>query len=85
MRGLIADVNIYSSYFTEKSMVQWTTSCDNPVGDIYAWNAKSLNITQEVGSMLNVTLVKMDKVNICPDSKKTNPKEKTCCVKWKSK
>ena len=32
MRGLISDVNIYSNYFDEKTMVKWTTSCDHPPG-----------------------------------------------------
>ena len=67
MRGLISDVNIYSNYFDEKTMVKWTTGCHHPPGDIFAWSKEALNITQEEESLLNVTIISMDQREVCPD------------------
>ena len=76
MRGLIADLNIYSYYFDENSMVEWTTSCEHPDGDIFAWDTNRLNLTQEEGSLINATVVIMDKQAVCPDPRKQISKSK---------
>ena len=48
-------------------MVKWTTSCGHHPGDIFAWNKKVLNITQEEESLLNVTIISMEEQEVCPD------------------
>ena len=68
MRGMFTDLNIYSSFFDEKAMIAWTTGCDNKVGEkIYSWDTSRLNITQTLDSPLNVSFIKMNKDDICPD------------------
>ena len=76
MRGFITDVNIYASFFDENDMIQWTRKCDYPAGDIFAWNTKKLDISQEEESSLNVTVVSMDKKDVCPDARKEISKQK---------
>ena len=77
VRGMITDVNMYESFFSEKDMITWTTSCNQPGGEIFAWDAKKLNTTQEPTSLSNVTIIKVDKKSICPDATKNIIKKKT--------
>ena len=52
---MITDLQIYSQFFDEKTMMSWTTSCNRNDGEIYTWNVKSVNITQSQNSQLNVS------------------------------
>ena len=65
MRGMFTDLHIYSSFFEEDAMVDWTTGCDPKDGDIFKWDINKLNITQEEDSKINVTFVKIDKYEVC--------------------
>ena len=74
MRGLITDLNIYSFYFEKDAMVDWTRGCAQKKGDIFAWDTRNLNITQEKTNTKNVTIVSIDKKEICIDpNKKIEP------------
>ena len=65
MRGLISDVNIYSTFFDEDSTRSLTLSCGEMQGDIFKWDASKVNITQDADSQLEVTIEIMDKSEIC--------------------
>ena len=65
VRGLFSDLNIYSSFFKEEEMIAWTTSCDVAGGDIFSWDTSKVELLQTEGK--NVSFVKMDKSEVCPD------------------
>ena len=65
LRGLITDVNIYSTFFDEDSTRSLTLSCGEKQGDIFKWDARKVNITQDSDSQLDVTIETMDKSEIC--------------------
>ena len=65
MRGLISDVNIFSTFFDEDSTKSLTLSCGEKQGDIFKWDARKVNITQDSDSQLDVTIETMDKSDIC--------------------
>ena len=46
MRGMLTDLHIYSSYFTDDAMVSWTTSCTDEYGDIINWNKDKITIEE---------------------------------------
>ena len=74
VRGLYTDLNIYSSFFTEEEMIAWTTSCDVAEGDIFSWDASKVKPVQTEG--VNVSVVRMDKSEVCPDPNKNVEKQK---------
>ena len=76
LRGMFTDLQIYSSYFTEEAMINWTRGCQQKSGDIFSWDPKKLNITQEEGSSIDVSFVTIDKVSICLDLKQEVEREK---------
>ena len=67
MRGLMTDVNIYSTFFEEEEMVSWTTGCQQRDGEIYKWDVSKLNITQDEDSTVNVEFIRLDKASVCPE------------------
>ena len=72
LRGFITDINIYSYFFEEDAMVEWTRGCAQKKGDIFAWNTTNLNTALE--EKMNVTIVSVDKKDICMDpNKKIKP------------
>ena len=72
-RGLFTDFNIYSTFFDEKAMEEWTSGCIEKPGEIFSWNIKNINITQNGDSPLNVSVTRKSKAEVCPDP---NSKEK---------
>ena len=74
MRGLYTDLNIYSSFFTEEDMIAWTTSCDVAEGDIFSWDASKVKPVPTMGQ--NVSFVRMEKAEVCPDPNKKIEKQK---------
>ena len=69
LRGLITDLNIYSSYFDEAAMVEWTRGCTQRNGDIFAWNPTQLYTTYVGENKMRKTIVSIDKKAICIDPK----------------
>ena len=67
MRGLLTDLNIYSSFFDSQAMVEWTGGCDTDFGDIFQWDKEKIEMAQN--SPINVTIVKVDRSAVCPDAK----------------
>ena len=65
LRGFYTDINIYARFFTEKEMKTWTSSCTQSNGEIFAWNAGKVNITQGFGSPLNVTISSKSRREVC--------------------
>ena len=76
MRGLINDLNIYSSFFDEEAMIDWTTGCDHMKGDIFKWDAKNVEIKIDQDNKKIVSFVKMDKSEVCPDPNLKRVKQK---------
>ena len=76
LRGLMTDVNIYSSFFTEKDMKAWTSSCNYDDGDIFAWAPKKV-IINEANDGKNVSFIKLDQSEVCPDPNVMTQKQKT--------
>ena len=74
VRGLYSDLNIYSSFFNEEEMIAWTTSCDVAGGDIFSWDISKVELLQTDGK--NVSFVKMDKSEVCPDPNKKKERQK---------
>ena len=75
LRGLITDINIYSSFFTEKDMKTWTTSCNHDDGDIFAWAPnKVIMIKADDGKKLS--FIKLDQSEVCPDPNEMREKQK---------
>ena len=72
LRGSFTDLNIYSSYFNDKDMIRWTTGCDHSGGDIFAWDTSKLKLSEKI----DVSIVKMDKKEVCPDIGGTTPIQK---------
>ena len=68
VRGLYTDFNIYSSFLAEEDMIKWTTSCDVADGDIFSWDASKMRKIDTDGK--NVSFVKMDRSEVCPDPNK---------------
>ena len=61
-------MQIYPSFFDNEALEDWTTGCNQDVGErIYIWNKESVNITQEMNSPLNVSFIRKSKEEICPD------------------
>ena len=75
-RGLFTELNIYSDFFAEEAMIAWTTRCNPEPGDIFTWDGNKVNISKEEGEEKIVTIIKMDKSEVCPDSSKTILEEK---------
>ena len=69
MRGLFTDLNIYSSYFDDKAMADWTAGCFHEDGDIFRWEKDKIDINQGQDSQINVSIIKMAKADVCPDKK----------------
>ena len=67
MRGLYTDLNIYSSYFDDKEMISWTTGCDHTGGEIFTWDKTKLNITNNENTPNNVTIIQIEKSEVCPN------------------
>ena len=67
MRGLLTDFNIYSKYFEDQAMIDWTSGCDHEPGDIYPWDKNDIDTTQQQNGRINVTFVSIDRSVICPD------------------
>ena len=67
LRGMITDLNIYSTHFEEENMVAWTTKCQHQPGDIFSWDVNKLILTPKQETELTVALVKMNKKDVCPD------------------
>ena len=66
LRGMFTDLNIFSSYFDTEALIRWTTGCDNSKGDIFAWNASRLELSQK----MDVSIIKMDRKEVCPETNK---------------
>ena len=76
MRGMLTDLHIYSSYFTDDSMVTWTTSCTDEYGDIINWNKHKITLEEhEDGPDIN--WVAVDKKDICPENGKPTPRQES--------
>ena len=71
LRGLVTDVNIYSTFFDEETTRSLTLGCGESKGDIFAWDVNKVNISQDVDSQLNVTIERIDKSEICLMSEPT--------------
>ena len=67
LRGLLTDLNIYSSFFDDAAMIAWTKGCAQKKGDIFAWDPTKLNTTIGEDITKNVTIVSIDKKVICMD------------------
>ena len=72
MRGLFTDLNIYSTFFGEQDMVNWTRGCEHHNGDIFSWDANKVNTTLEENDPKDVTIIKIDKNEICLDPNTKN-------------
>ena len=68
MRGRFTDFQVYRKYFNEDDMVTWTTGCPGTKGDIFNWDRTKLNISGTTEK--NVTIMRMDLSEVCPDSSK---------------
>ena len=80
MRGLITEVHVYSRFFDEKAMSSWTSTCLEEPGDIFPWDLKLLKINyqnKEEDVPMNVTLVTLDKSEVCPDPTKPSVAQKS--------
>ena len=44
MRGLLTDLNIYSSFFDDDAMIDWTKGCAQKEGDIFAFLFAEISI-----------------------------------------
>ena len=75
-RGLMTDLNIYSSFFTEEEMKAWTTSCNHDDGDIFSWAPNKI-IMIKVDDGKNVSFIKLDQTEVCPDPNVMIQKQKT--------
>ena len=69
LRGSITDLNIFSTFLDDKALIKWTTSCDERGGDIFTWDASKLELSQDI----DVSIIKMDKKEVCPDVTKQIP------------
>ena len=76
LRGLITDLNIYSGFFTEEEMKAWTTSCKHDDGDIFAWAPNKVTMIKDDDGK-NVSFIKLDQSEVCPDPNQTTKKQKT--------
>ena len=74
-RGLFTDLNIYSSFFKEDDMKDWTSGCSQEGGDIFQWAPNKVNMI-ETENVKNVSFIKMDSTEVCPDPDKKFPREK---------
>ena len=69
LRGQITDLNVYSSFFDEDAMIEWTTGCKERKGDIFSWDATKLNTRMEENATKNITIVTVEKKSVCHDPK----------------
>ena len=67
MRGLLTDLNIFSTFFEAEEMVSWTVSCKHRRGEIFSWDVGKLNTSLEEGKTLKKEFIKLDKTDVCLD------------------
>ena len=68
MRGLFTDLQVYNKYFNEDKIISWTANCPGTKGEIFHWDRTKINTKETTGK--NVTFVRMDSSEVCPDPSK---------------
>ena len=79
-RGLLTDLNIYSTFMDDKDLIKWTTGCEPSGGDIFDWDISKIKPLERITEM-----IKMDKNDICPDAAKPEPVQRPKTATRKAK
>ena len=71
--GLMTDFNIYSSYFTDEQMIDWTAGCKDTPGDIFDWDPNKLILTKEKNFQIETDILEIARKEICFDPSRPIP------------
>ena len=66
IRGLITDVNIFSDFFDEEKIKDWTRKCDQQKGDIFSWEPSKLTTTEG----FEITVEAIETSEVCMNVRK---------------